>query len=107
MIIRSATTYMMLHARTPKYTFVREQIRKYITYEPKEYFQYPLNWKTFADELKENTQSSQTLKKKIKIGFHIFTKYFRYFLYFLFKLLYFLLDNYKRFIILGIIFYYI
>ncbi|CAK68428.1 unnamed protein product (macronuclear) [Paramecium tetraurelia] len=114
MIIRSATTYMMFHSKTPKYPITREFFRKLFSskpQEPKEYLLQSPDVKTFAAHLKQMEQipsqgeQDLALFDKFQIGSSILRKYFRFFVYFCFKMCYLLLDEFKRFIILGIIFF--
>ncbi|CAD8211059.1 unnamed protein product [Paramecium octaurelia] len=116
MIIRSATTYMMLHSKTPQYPITREFFRKMFSskpQEPKEQLLQSPDVKTFAAHLKQMEQipsqreQDLTLFDSFKIGSSILRKYFRFFVYFFFKMLYLKLDEYKRFIIFGIIFYFL
>ncbi|CAD8105050.1 unnamed protein product [Paramecium primaurelia] len=116
MLIRTATTYMMLHSNTPKYPITREFFRKLFSskpQEPKEQLLQSPDMKTFAAHIKQMEQipsqkeQNLTVFNKLNIGFSIFRKYFRYFVYFFFKMVYLILDEYKRFIIFGIIFYFL
>lgn len=73
--------------------------------EPKDELLQSTDFKTFLNKLDkmENVPQTITFGDKFWIMGTLFKKYFKYFVYFFFKMLYGIIDEYKRFLILGAI----